>query len=89
MSVREAGLSGHPDPAILEYAAAHSLIILSHDTNTMTKHAYQRLVDGHTMSGLLLVRQMDPIGPAIESLLVIAGASESEEWIGEVRFLPI
>ena len=88
-SVREAGLGGRPDPAVLEYAAVHRLIVVSHDTNTMTKHAYERLAAGHVMTGLLLVKQYDPIGPAIESLLVVAGASDAEEWVGEVRFLPI
>lgn len=89
LSVRDAGLSGRPDPDILAYAAAHGLIILSHDTRTMTKHAYDRLAAGAEMAGLLLVRQRTPIGLVIESLVVISGASDAEEWHGSVVFLPI
>jgi hypothetical protein len=89
ISVRDVGLSGHPDPEILAYAAANGLIILSHDTNTMTKYAYARLGAGQPMAGLFLVEQTDPIGPTIENIALILQASEAEDWIGSVQFLPI
>lgn len=57
--------------------------------STMTNHAYRRLAAGDEMAGLFLVEQGDPIGPIINSLAVISGASEAEEWHGSVTFLPI
>jgi hypothetical protein len=49
-----------------------------------------RLLDtGGTMTGLLMVQQTKPIGPVIDSLVLIWSASEAEEWTGRVRFLPL
>lgn len=86
---RDVGLAGRPDPEVLEFAAANGFIVVSHDVNTMSKHAFDRLTAGLPLTGLLLVRQTDPVQYAIESLLLIWSASEAEEWAGSVVFLPI
>jgi hypothetical protein len=41
------------------------------------------------MHGLLLVHQREPIGPTIDSLVLIWTASEAEEWIGLIEYLPL
>src|SRR5882724_8501779 len=58
---RDVGIDGRPDPEVLEYAATQSLIIVSHDVNTMPGHAQSRLVAGKHVAGLLMVRQTQPI----------------------------
>ena len=55
----------------------------------MTAEAFDRVTVGQTMSGLLLVHQRDPIGSVIDSLLLIWEASEAEEWVGQVCYLPL
>ncbi|HZZ81152.1 MAG TPA: hypothetical protein VFE62_21800 [Gemmataceae bacterium] len=62
---------------------------MSHDVNTMTNTAYEIIDAGGVMKGLLMVQQTKPIGPVTDSLLLIWSASEAEEWIGQVRFLPL
>jgi len=74
---------------VLEYAAAHHRIVISHDVNTMPAHAYARMDDGLPMAGLLMVRQSDPVSTIIEDLLLIASATEAEEWRNVVCFLPL
>ena len=86
---RDVGIDRRPDPEVLEFAAGQGLIIVSHDTNTMVGHAYDRVAAGLPLTGLLMARQVEPIGPMIDSLLLIWGASEGEEWAGLVRFLPL
>lgn len=86
---REVGLQDRPDPEVLNYAAAHSLLIISHDVNTMIGFARERLEDGKSMPGLLMVRQAEPVANIIESLILIWSASEHEEWAGVIEFLPI
>jgi hypothetical protein len=44
---------------------------------------------GQKMSGLLMVKQSDPVGPVIASLVLIWSASEAEEWENYVCFLPL
>jgi Domain of unknown function (DUF5615) len=87
--VRELGLERQPDPAVLEHAARDSLILVSHDVNTMSAHAYARVESGQRLAGLLMAHQATPVAAVIESLLLIWSASEAEEWENQVRFLPL
>jgi Domain of unknown function (DUF5615) len=87
--VRDVGLSECSDAEVLAYAAEHGYFVVSHDVNTMPRAAYDRMRSGHKMSGLLMVKQRDPIGPVIASLLLIWSASEAEEWENQVGFLPL
>jgi hypothetical protein len=86
---REFRIMDWPDARVLEFAAERGLIVVSHDVNTMTKHAYNRTASGLKTAGLLMVRQLDPIPPTIDSLILIWSASEAEEWMDQVAFLPI
>lgn len=85
---RDVGLAGRPDPELLAFAAEHALLVVSHDVNTMVGHAYARIAAGEAMTGLLMAQQSEPIGPVIDSLVLIWSASEAEEWKDQVRFLP-
>jgi hypothetical protein len=87
--VRDLGRADRSDPEILELAARDQLILVSHDVNTMTRFAFERLARGLPMAGLLLARQSAPIAPVIDSLVLIWSASEAEEWHGAVWYLPI
>ncbi len=86
---RDVGMDHKADSDVLVYAAQHGFIVVSHDVNTMTKAAYDILDRGEVMSGLLMVQQSKPIGPVIDSLILIWSASTIEEWIGQVQFLPL
>src|SRR5947209_5274629 len=89
LRVRDVGLERSPDPVVLEYASRERFIIVSHDVNSMSAYAYQRIATGSPMTGLFLVRQTDPVMPVIEELILIWSASEAEEWVGIVEFLPM
>ncbi len=86
---REVGLENQPDPAVLDHAARNSLLVVSHDVNTMSAHAYARMNGGEKMTGLLMVHQMTPLALVIDNLVLIWAASEAEEWENQVRFLPL
>jgi hypothetical protein len=87
--VREVGLSKRSDAEVLAYAAEHGYMVISHDVNTMPSAASDRIRSGQKLSGLLMVKQRDPIGPVIASIRLIWSASEAEEWENQVGFLPI
>ena len=42
LTIREAGLEGTLDPAVLAWAAAEGRVVLTHDTRTIGRHAYER-----------------------------------------------
>jgi hypothetical protein len=87
--VQDAGLLGKRDSEILEWAASESRILLTHDSSTMTKHAYARVESGKQMPGVFEVGQEIPVGDAIADLMLIATCSLDGEYIGQVRYLPL
>jgi Domain of unknown function (DUF5615) len=86
---RDVGMSGHPDAKVLAYAADNGFVVVSHDVNIMPSAAYSRMSSGQKMSGLLMVKQSDPVGVIIACLILIWSASEAEEWENQVCFLPL
>jgi hypothetical protein len=86
---RDVHLDKADDAAILDYSWANRLLGVSHDVNTMTAAAHVRLASARPLAGLFMVQQSHPIGPIIDSLVLIWSASEAEEWDGQVCFLPL
>ena len=84
----DVGMHERSDGEVLEYAAEHQLIVVSHDVNTMPANAYARIRTGIPVAGLLMVKQSDPVGMVIDDLMLIWSASEAEEWQNVVGFLP-
>jgi hypothetical protein len=87
--VQDVGLARHDDPAVLEWPAAHSYILLTHDANSMTAHAYSRLRTGLYLPGVCVIPQSTPIRRAIDDLVIIALCSRQEDWDNQVRYLPL
>ena len=87
--LRDLGLATWSDPEVLDFAARENWIVVSHDVNTMREAGSTRLAAGLPMNGLLLAHQRTPVSAIIESLLLIWAASEAEEWVGQVEFLPL
>ena len=87
VSVQDMGLSGAPDPAILEWAAREGRIVLTHDKRTMTRDANARLTAGLPMPGVVVVHWTMPTGHAIEGLLEMIGASLEGEWENQIRYV--
>jgi predicted nuclease of predicted toxin-antitoxin system len=63
--VRDVALAATPDPAILEWAASHGLLLLTHDRKTLPAFAYARVTAGLPMPGVFLVSDDMPIGQAM------------------------
>ncbi len=89
LDVKSAGLRGTEDPALLELAAGQDRILISHDRNTMTRHFCERLASGRSSPGLFIVpKRPSAIGDTIEWLLLVWAASQSEEWRGQIVYVP-
>jgi hypothetical protein len=77
------------DPDVLEFAAQHGYILLTHDVSTMRDYAYDRVAKGLSMPGVFVVSQDVPVKRVIDDLLMIYGASDPSEWENRVEFLPL
>ena len=80
---------GTPDPAVLAWAAAENRVLISNDRNTMIGFAYQRVAAGDPLSGLIATTNKQPIGSAIDDILLIAECMTEEEIKNLVIFLPL
>jgi hypothetical protein len=89
VTAREVGLDRKSDPEVLAWAATQRRIVVTHDRNTMTRYAYDRVRDGQPMPGVFVVSREMPTGSAIAELQVLVQCSQEGEWDGLVVFLPL
>jgi predicted nuclease of predicted toxin-antitoxin system len=87
--VRDEGLAAAPDPEVLEWAALHGLVLLTHDRNTIPRFAYDRVAAGQPMPGVFLVSDDMPIAQAIEEILLAAECLLPEECQDLVKYFPM
>jgi len=76
------------DPIILAWAAQDRRIVLTHDVQTMVGYANERIYNGLSTPGLIVVRQTAGIGPTVEALILIIECSFDNEWENQVVYLP-
>jgi hypothetical protein len=86
---RDVGLDRATDATLLDYAANNGLVVLSHDSNTMTATAVEAVKAHRPMVGLIISHQRAPIGRVIDSLVLVWAASEAEEYVDQIRYLPL
>ena len=89
LRLQDVGLIEADDPTVLEWAASHNRIVLTHDRATMPDFAYQRVVAGVAMPGLFVLSDRTSIREAIEELIFIDSCSEQSEWSALVVYLPL
>jgi len=84
----EAALAGLPDQDVLAVAMAEGRVLVSHDQTTMPRH-FADFIPSKTSPGLIVIPQHLPLFSAVEDLLLIWSASEADEWINRICFLPL
>ena len=87
--IQDVGLSGADDEMVLAWAADAGRVLLTHDVQTITRFAYDRVRQGLPMPGVFELNRAVPIGVAIDDLVLLAEASDAREWEGQVRYLPL
>jgi len=79
---------GMSDLQVLELGATLGRVIVTHDVRTMPAW-FQQFVEARLCPGLILVPEKMPIRDAIEDLFTIWHVSEAEEWVNQMRRLPL
>lgn len=87
--VQETELRGIKDPPLLAWAAGQQRIIVTHDVNTLPQYAYERIRDGESVVGVIIVPEDLAIGIAIEELAMMIECSKPAELENQVKYLPI
>jgi predicted nuclease of predicted toxin-antitoxin system len=87
-SAANAGLVGVDDPVVLQIARDSGRILVSQDRRTMPGH-FAKYVERTSSPGVILLREAIPIAAAIEELVLIWNASEADEWVNRLVWIPL
>ncbi len=79
---------GTPDNQVLALVAEQSRVLVSHDFKTMPRH-FHAFVRERSSTGLILIPQGLPIGPAIEELQLVWECYEESDFQNRVLYLPL
>ena len=78
---------GSSDPQLLRWAEINDRILISHDSATLPTHLAEHMASGRHSPGVFIVRS--PFNATLADWLVlIAFASEPDEWRDCVTFVP-
>ena len=89
LRIQDVGLSGCGDELVLQFAAQQQRVVLTHDVSTMAAAAYRRVEQGDPMPGVIVIPHRLGIGQVVNELILLANESQSDEWLGQVLFLPL
>ena len=78
-----------PDPEVLEWAATHDRILITHDRATIPDFAFARVLAGNPMPGVYVLDDRMPVRQAIDEILLLIRCSDPGEWTGVVLYLPL
>jgi len=76
------------DPGVLALAADLQRVLVSHDYETMPGHFY-RFLEFRQSPGVVLIRQLMPIGQAVEQLQMIWACQEAEEFRNRITYVSL
>jgi hypothetical protein len=81
---------GTSDPDVLKFAEVNSYALVTFDKTTMRDEAYRHVAKGQHTWGVFLFPDGHQLtaGKIANELLLVWVASEAEEWIDTVEFLP-
>ena len=77
-----------PDPEILVWCEQHQFSLITNNRDSMPQHLSDHLSAGHHVPGIFTIKRKVPMGKIIEELLLIAGASDEDEYMDEIKYLP-
>ena len=78
-----------PDPEILEWCEQNQFILITNNRKSMPQHLSDHLAAGHHVPGIFTINRKVPMKLIVEQLLLIAGASDEEEYIDKITYIPL
>lgn len=87
--VQDVGLRTLDDPTILQWAADEGRALITRDRKTIPTFAHQRVAAGKAMPGVFALRNNTTMAFAIDELAMIAGASDADEWVNRIIYVPL
>ncbi|MDE0424211.1 MAG: DUF5615 family PIN-like protein [Candidatus Poribacteria bacterium] len=80
---------GTQDPEILKWCEQNNFILVTKDPNTIPKHLSDHREAGNHVPGILMVKSSGSMGTILDNLILIAGASNEDEYIDRITYIPL
>jgi len=80
---------GTHDPDILLWCEANNFTLVTNNRASMPDHLRSHIAAGRHIPGIFILNPSMTVGETIDELALIWGASEADEYIDLLRFLPI
>ena len=81
--------SGTQDPDILKWCEQNNFTLVTEDKKTMRPHLNNHLSKGHHIQGILTVKPKTSMGAVLEDLIYIAKASDENDFLDDITFIPL
>ena len=77
------------DPDILVWCEQNDFILITNNRDSMPQHLSGHLAAGHHVPGIFTIKRRVPMGLIIEELLTIVGASDEDEYVDRITYIPL
>jgi hypothetical protein len=81
--------SGATDPEILQWCQENTFVLVTNNRKSMPQHLQDHLAKGQHVPGILELNPQMSIGDTIEELFLIWGASDADEYLDTLIYLPL
>ena len=77
------------DPDILNWCEKNDFILVTRDPNTIPKHLNDHIASGNHVPGVFMIKPNVSMGVIIDQLVLVAGASDKDEYIDQIIYIPL
>jgi predicted nuclease of predicted toxin-antitoxin system len=88
-TVQRESLHGASDPDVLAWAASEGRVLLTHDVQTVTRFAYERVERGEPMPGVIEIPSRATVTEILDDLVLVVTCSEAADCNDQVVYLPL
>jgi hypothetical protein len=74
---------------MLEWVANDGRVLITHDVGTMSKYAYERVANGKTLPGVLVVPDDTPLREIVDDILLLHMENDEQKLRDRVTYLPL
>lgn len=78
-----------PDPEILLWCEERGFSLVTNNRESMPVHLQEHLAAGRHVPGIFTLNPQMTMGETADELILIRGASEAEEYIDQLHYLPV
>ncbi|RKU18653.1 hypothetical protein C6500_12640 [Candidatus Poribacteria bacterium] len=80
---------GTSDPEILVWCEQNQFSLITNNRESMPQHLSDHIAAGHHVPGIFTINRKVSMGLIIDQLLLIAGASDEDEYMDAITYIPL